>query len=108
MAPLTRLRQAPGQLDIKIEIPAAIDLLDILADRINLQCFFYWHVCKAFYRPDMMHDKMNHINFDWFAPKNAHRQSAEEVRAWCEELGLSIEREVAEEAGITIVARKVR
>jgi hypothetical protein len=51
-------------------------------------------------------DEMNHINFDWFAPKNAHRQSADEVRTWCEELKLSIERDVVEEAGITIVARK--
>lgn len=108
MEPLTKLGLALGELDIEIEIPEAIDLLDIPAGRINLQRFFYWHVCKAFYRPEMTFDEMNHINFDWFAPKNAHRQSAEEVRAWCEELGLSIEREVVEEAGITIVARKVR
>ena len=107
MESLTKLGQVLGELDIEIEIPEAIDLLDIPAGKINLQRFFYWHVCKAFYRPEMTRDEMNHINFDWFAPKNAHRQSAEEVRVWCDELGLSIEREVVEEAGITIVARKV-
>ena len=33
-------------------------------------------------------DEMNHINFDWYAPANAHRQTPEEVRAWCAEAGL--------------------
>ncbi len=59
-----------------------------------------------FYRPELTLDEMNHINFDWYAPKNAHRQSAEEVRAWCAGLGLAIEREQVEEAGITVIARK--
>jgi hypothetical protein len=49
---------------------------------------------------------MNHVNFDWFAPKNAHRQTAEEVRSWCDALNLTIEHERLEEAGITIIARK--
>ena len=31
---------------------------------------------------------MNHINFDWYAPKNAFRQSPEEVRSWCKKLNL--------------------
>ena len=44
--------------------------------------------------------------FYWYAPKNAHRQSIEEVRAWCAEAGLVIERERVEDAGITIDARK--
>ena len=105
--PLTQFGHALGELDIEIQIPEAIELLDIPAGKLNIQQFFYWHVCKAFYRPEMTHDEMNHINFDWFAPKNAHRQSVEEVKVWCAELGLSIDREVVEEAGITIVARKV-
>jgi hypothetical protein len=51
-------------------------------------------------------DEMNHLNFDWYAPKNAHRQSAEDVRRWCAGLGLAIEHEEVEEAGITMIARK--
>jgi hypothetical protein len=50
-------------------------------------------------------DEMNHINFDWFAPKNARRHTVEEVRGWCKELGLEIEHEFAEEAGISVIAR---
>lgn len=108
LEPLTRLGQALGELDAEIEIPEPIDLLGIPAGRINVQRLFYWHVAKAFYRPDFTLDEMNHINFDWYAPKNAHRQSPEEVRRWCAESNLVIERERTEEAGITIVARKER
>ena len=106
MEPISRLGKLLGELDIEINIPERIDLLDIDAGKINLQRFFYWHVLKCFYRPDYTLDEMNHINFDWFAPKNAFRQSPEEVRAWCGEARLEIVHERIEEAGITIVARK--
>ena len=59
-----------------------------------------------FYSPVLTFDEMNHINFDWYAPANAYRQSPEDVREWCQEVNLVIEREVVEEAGITIIARK--
>lgn len=106
LEPLTRLGRVLGELNIDIEIPQRIDILNIPAGRIDLQRFFYWHVCKAFYRPELTLDEMNHINFDWYAPKNAHRQSPEDVRAWCADLSLVIEREVIEDAGITIIARR--
>lgn len=106
--PLSKLGRALGELNIEIDVPETVGLLDIPAGRINLQRLFYWHVLKAFYRTEMSLDEMNHINFDWYAPKNAHRQSVEEVRAWCKALGLSIELERAEDAGITMIAQKVQ
>ena len=106
MEPLTQLGISLGELDVEIDIPGPIDLLGIPAGRINVQRLFYWHVVKIFYRPDLTFDEMNHINFDWYAPANAHRQSPEEVRSWCAEVGLEVEREVVEEAGITVIARK--
>lgn len=107
MMPLTRLGEALGKLDVEIDIPEPIDLLEIPPGRMNLQRFFYWHVAKAFYRPDITLEEMNHINFDWYAPRNAHRQSIDEVRAWCGAAGLEIEHEKVEEAGITIIARRL-
>ena len=107
LEPLTQLGIALGELGAEIEIGQPIDLLGIPAGRIDVQRLFYWHVAKMFYRPDLSFDEMNHINYDWYAPANAARQSAEEVRAWCAEFGLAIEREVVEEAGITIVARRM-
>lgn len=107
MEPLTRLGISLGELNAEIEIPQPIEVLGIPAGRINVQRLFYWHVAKMFYRPDLSFDEMNHINFDWYAPTNAARQSPEEVRAWCAEAGLTVEREVVEDAGITVRARKV-
>ncbi len=103
--PLTRLGKTLGELNIEIDIPEPIDVLEIPAGRVNLQRLFYWHVAKAFYRPDYSFDEMNHINYDWYAPVNAHRQTIEQVRRWCAEAGLIVERERCEEAGITIIAR---
>lgn len=107
MEPLTRLGILLGDLNAEIDIPEPIELLDIPAGRISVQRLFYWHVAKMFYHPDMTFDEMNHINYDWYAPANAARQTPEEVRQWCAELGLEIEREVVEEAGITVIARKL-
>ena len=104
--PLTRLGALLGDLEIELDIPEAIDLLEIPAGKINLQRLFYWHVFKAFHHPDLSIDEMNHINFDWYAPANAHRQTAEQLRSWCDEAGLDVEREIVQEAGITIIARK--
>ncbi len=106
LRPLTELGIALGQLGAEIELKEPIDILEIPAGGIDVQRLFYWHVLKAFYRPDLTFDEMHHINFDWYAPENAHRQSPDEVRRWCAESGLAIERERIEESGITIVARK--
>lgn len=106
MLPLTKLGQVLGRLEIEVDIPEDVELLDIPAGRIDLQRFFYWHVFKAFYRADHTVEELNHINYDWFAPANAHRQTPDEVRAWCEASGLEVEREHVELAGITVIARK--
>jgi arsenite methyltransferase len=106
LEPLTRLGIALGDLDREIDIREPIDLLGIPAGRMSVQRFFYWHVAKAFHHPELSFDEMNHINFDWYAPRNAHRQTIEQVRAWCRACKLEIEREVVEEAGITIAARR--
>jgi SAM-dependent methyltransferase len=106
LEPLTKLGQALGELNVEVTVPEDIDLLEIPAGSIDLQRLFYWHVFKAYYDPDLTLDEMNHINYDWYAPRNAHRQTAEEVREWCEAAGLEIERERVEEAGITIGARR--
>ena len=74
---------------------------------VNIQRFFYWYICKCFYKENFNLEEMNHINFDWYRPTNCHRQSPEEVRLWCKEAGLNIERMYVENAGITVVARKM-
>jgi SAM-dependent methyltransferase len=106
LEPLTKLGIALGELGAAVDIEEPIELLGIPAGRISVQRLFYWHVAKMFYSPDLTFDEMNHINFDWYAPANAHRQSPEEVRHWCADTHLHIEREVVEDAGITVIARR--
>lgn len=42
---------------------------------------------------------MYHIDFDWFTPRYAFRQTPEDVRVWVEEAGLTLEHIHVEEAG---------
>jgi arsenite methyltransferase len=108
IVPLTKLGQALGELGAVVDVPEDVELLGIPAGPIDVQRLFYWHVVKAYHDPDLTLEELAHINFDWFAPRNAHRQSPEEVGEWCVEAGLEIERQRVEEAGITVVARKTR
>ena len=104
--PLTKLGIALGELGVEVEVPEDVEILEIPAGRYDIQRLFYWHVAKAFHHPDLSFDELNHINYDWYAPANAHRQTPEQVRTWCEDAGLEIEREHVEDAGITVVARR--
>lgn len=106
LMPLTKLGQILGDLNIEIEIPEAIQLLDIPAGKINIQRLIYWHVFKAFHHPELTLDEMNHINYDWFVPSNASRHTKQEIETWCSESNLVIERLVEEPAGFTVVAQK--
>jgi arsenite methyltransferase len=105
LKPLTKLGIALGKLETEIEILEDVALLGIPKGKIDIQRLFYWAICKTYYRPEFSFDEMNHINFDWFTPKYAHRQTPDEVIAWCSEAGLTVEHLKAEEAGITVIAR---
>lgn len=61
---------------------------------------------KMWTRPDAGLNEMNLVNFDWFRPLNCHRHTPDEVRTFCGNAGLEIERMHVMEYGITVVARK--
>ena len=103
---LTLKMQEFGKIEGEIDIPDTIDLLGIPAGRTSIQRLFYWHVAKTFYDPNLTFEEMNHINYDWYTPANSSRHTPEELREWCSEGGLTIEREVIENSGITIIAKK--
>ncbi len=106
LEPLTKLGIEIGKKDCEIDVPEDIPFLGIKKGRINLQRFFYWNICKLYYRPEWTLDEMNHVNFDWFRPVNCLRQTPEEVRRWTGEANLFIERMDVQDAGITVVALK--
>lgn len=106
LLPLTMLGKSLGELAVEIEVKDDIPVLGISKGRYDLQRFFYWNICKLFYRPDLTIEEMNHINFDWYRPLNCHRHTPEEIALFCTEAGLITEHFKVEEAGITVVARK--
>lgn len=106
LEPLSKLGIELGRKDCEIDVPEDIEFLGIKKGRINLQRFFYWNICKLYYRPDWSLDEMNHINYDWFRPSNCLRHTPEEVTKWAGEANLCIERMDVQDAGITVVARK--
>lgn len=106
LKPLTKLGIQLGESNIELDLPNGLELLGIPAGKIKLQEFFYWYVLKAFYAKDLDFNAMQHINFDWYAPQNAHRQTQEEVSQWCNELNLQILSMKTEQSGITVIAKK--
>jgi hypothetical protein len=48
----------------------------------------------------------NHVNFDWYHPRYAHRQTESEVRRWTEEAALLIVHFDEQESGFTVRAVK--
>jgi arsenite methyltransferase len=105
LRPLTKLGQALAGLHATVELDEGVPLLGIPAGRFDVQRLIYWHFAKLFWNEALSFETNNHINFDWYTPRYAHRQSEAEVREWCADLGLSIERFHVDDAGYTIRAR---
>ncbi|HWI17102.1 MAG TPA: class I SAM-dependent methyltransferase [Vicinamibacterales bacterium] len=106
MKPLTALGQALAALKTTVAVPQDIPYLGVKAGEYDVQRFLYWHVLKLFWNDDFSFDENNHINFDWYHPRYAHRQTEEEVRTWCDELGLDIHHFDKQESGMTVRAIK--
>lgn len=106
MRSLTRLAQALAELQTTVVVPEEVPLLGIKAGEHDIQRLIYWNFAKLYWNDKLSFEENLHINFDWYRPRYAHRQSAEEVRAWCEEAGLSIEWFHEQESGFTVRAVK--
>ena len=106
LRPLTELGQALAELKVDVTVPSDVPLLGIKAGKIDIQRFIYWNVAKMFWNPDLTFEENHHINFDWYHPRYAHRQTEAEVRQWCGEAGLTVTYLKEEEAGLTVRANK--
>jgi SAM-dependent methyltransferase len=102
LRPLTRLGQALSELDTVVEVPEDVELLGIPKGAYDVQRLVYWHFAKLFWNAEMTFEENNHVNFDWYHPRYAHRHTEEEVRGWFAECGLEISRFDAQEAGFTV------
>jgi SAM-dependent methyltransferase len=106
LRPLTRLGQALAELETEVDVPEDVPLLGIKAGRYDVQRLIYWNVAKLFWNAEMTFEENNHLNFDWYAPRYAWRQTEDEVRRWYEESGLEVTRFHVHEAGFTVRGRR--
>jgi SAM-dependent methyltransferase len=102
---LTALGQALARLGATIQLDEGVPLLGIPAGRHDVQRLMYWNFAKVFWNETLTFETNNHVNFDWYTPTYAHRQTEAEVRQWCFDLGLTIERFHIDDAGFTVRAR---
>jgi SAM-dependent methyltransferase len=106
LRPLTRLGQALAALKAEVEVPEDIPYLGIRAGRYDVQRLIYWHFAKLFWNDAWTFDENHHVNFDWYHPRYAHRHTEEEVRSWCQTLGLAIVHVDVQGSGFTVRAIK--
>ena len=106
LLPLTRLGQSLAELNADVEVKEDIPYLGIKAGRYDVQRFVYWNFAKLFWNDDYPFDTNHHINFDWYHPRYAHRQTRQDIERWCREAGLSIGYFNEQDSGFTVRAVK--
>jgi len=104
LRPLTKLGEALAELHAEVEVPEDVPYLGIKAGRYDVQRLIYWHFAKLFWNEGRTFKENNSVNFDWYHPRYAHRQSEEQIRRWCDEAGLFIVHFDCQESGFTVRA----
>jgi ubiquinone/menaquinone biosynthesis C-methylase UbiE/uncharacterized protein YbaR (Trm112 family) len=106
MRPLTRLARNLAALKVEVVVEEDVPQLGIQAGRQDVQRLIYWNFAKLFWNDAFDFEENVHINYDWYRPTYAHRQSAEEITSWCQGAGLEIVRMHEQESGYTVRAVK--
>lgn len=106
LKPLTMLAKQMSMLNAKVRVEEDIDLLEIPAGEHDVQRLIYWYFLKFYWRDDLDFDANNHVNFDWYHPKYAHRHSKEEILGWLKEMSLKPKRITATQSGFGVIAQK--
>lgn len=103
---VTELGRSLSDLNVKVDIPCDIPLLGIERGTYDLQRFIYYNMIKCYWNDSIDFENNVLTNFDWYHPAHAHRHSPEEVRGWCEDLNLEIQRLYVCGSGISVIATK--
>lgn len=107
LLPLTLLGKKLGDMQLEIDIPEAITLLNLPAGKIELIKLINDYLLKMFYKSTLGAGEMNHVNYNWYRPANCHRQTPEQVQHWCRNANLSIRRMNVDDEVITVIAQKL-
>ena len=106
LEPLTKFAKEISEQKITIKISEDLDLLGIKNGEYDLQRFLYQFFFKCFWNEKWGFEDSNMVNFDWYYPKYAWRQTKEEITNWCEELNLKIHYIKERDSGYTCLIQK--
>lgn len=94
-------------MNCKVKVPEDISILNLNAGEYDLQRFFFYNIFKCFWNNDLTYKQNVITNFDWYHPNFSHRHTKDEIRSWCNEAGLEIEKINIIESGIAIRVRRL-
>ena len=95
-----------SELEVDIDVPSDLDILEMNKGKYDLQRFFHWNIMKCFWNPEFEYESNVMINFDWYHPQLAHRRTPEEVSQIIENENFEIVHTDVREAGTSILAKK--
>jgi arsenite methyltransferase len=104
--PLTKLGIALGQIKDELDIPEDIPYLEIKKGKYNLQRFFYYHIMKLFYNPELPFQRHVVNNWNAYYPKHVQFLPPAQIRSFFEQLGFRFEIWNEEGNGISLIAVK--
>ena len=90
-ASMSELGRKLSDVGTTITLDRPIPLLGIEAGEHDVQRLIYWHFLKCFWNDDFSPNLNDLVNFDWYHPPYASRHTEDEVRGWCDALGLTID-----------------
>jgi arsenite methyltransferase len=102
--PLTKLGIALGQIKEELDVPEDIPFLEIKKGKYNLQRFFYYHIMKLFYNPDLAFQRHVVNNWNAYYPKHVQFLPPAQIRSFFEQLGFRFEIWNEEGNGISLIA----
>jgi len=108
MRSLTMLARNLAALKVEVTVDEDVPVFGIKAGRQDVQRLIYWNFAKLYWNDAFDFEENVHVNYDWYRPVYAHRQSAEEIAEWCRGAGLEIKRLHEQESGFTVRAVKER
>ena len=101
-AGMSELGKKLSDLGATITLEREIPLLGIPAGEHDVQRLVYWYFLKCFWNDDFSPNLNDLVNFDWYHPPYASRHTEDEVRGWCDDLGLAVEHLDVSDAGISV------
>jgi SAM-dependent methyltransferase len=106
MRSLTELARALHTVAATINVDD-VPLLGIRRGTYDIQRFVYWNFAKVYWNDSLSFEENVHVNFDWYRPQYAHRQTAAELRAWCDEFNLRVDWFHEQDSGFSVRAVKM-